>query len=131
MVANADPISTVDFMYTNAGPEDAVGLFLNFTDLPTYIRSVAIRREVSEGGREGGIIIILFAYVSTIILQGAMPAETPCTAVTSGSASCVLRTRFAMNSPPVSTTFMCTCVLKFSLEKNFAKLCYLCIMKMI
>ena len=52
VVANADPISTVDFMYTNAGPEDAVGLHLNFTGLTTYIRSVAIRREVRE--REGG-----------------------------------------------------------------------------
>ena len=52
VVANDNPISTVELMYTNDGPEDAVGLHLDFTDLPTYIRSVAIRREVREGGRE-------------------------------------------------------------------------------
>ena len=52
MIANDAPVYSVDLMYNNAGPEDAVGLLLNFTGLSRYIRSVAIRRQVREGGRE-------------------------------------------------------------------------------
>ena len=70
--------------------------------------------------------------LSTIItLQNAMPAETPCTAVTNGVASCILRTRLSPGSMSVSATYLYMYMLKFSLDKNFAKPCYFCIMKVI
>jgi hypothetical protein len=90
---------------------------------------------VIRGVRRFYFCIIL--HVS-IALQGATPAETPCTAITNGMASCMLRTRFAPRDR-VSTTymyFMCIsaftffhepakqympCNRKLWLDKNFAK----------
>ena len=52
MIANDNPIHTMDLMYENIGREDAVGLRLNFSSLPEYIRSVSIGREVRGRERE-------------------------------------------------------------------------------
>lgn len=69
VTAGGETVHTVEFDYESMGPEDAVGLYLNFTNLATFIRSVAIQR------------------------GGLSPSLTPCEAVSNGRASCVLRAR--------------------------------------
>ena len=48
MTAGGGIVHTVEFRYENRGGEDAVGLHLNFTNLSRFIRSVAIKRQVSK-----------------------------------------------------------------------------------
>ena len=47
VTAGGPAIHTVEIIYESLGPEDAVGLSLNFTNLSKIIRNVAIQREVS------------------------------------------------------------------------------------
>ena len=54
MIANDNPIYSMELEYENHGLEDAVGLRLNFTNLSPYITRVAIRRGVSERVSEAG-----------------------------------------------------------------------------
>ena len=47
VTAGGPTVYTMEVAYESVGPEDAVGLSLNFTNLSKIIRNVAIQREVS------------------------------------------------------------------------------------